>query len=140
MSADKLSTTQRSKIMRSVKSKDTSPEILVRSILHSIGFRFRLHRKDLPGTPDIVLPKYKTAIFIHGCFWHRHKNCKFCSTPKTNTDFWQAKFDRNVSRDHKNLEQLKKAGWKTIVVWQCETDDKENLIKRFFMISSSCNS
>ena len=90
---------QRSRNMSAIKSKNTKPEIAVRKLLHSMGYRFRLHRKDLPGSPDIVLPKYKTVIFVHGCFWHRHENCKYASTPKTRQEFWEAKFRENINRD-----------------------------------------
>ena len=90
---------QRSRNMAAIKSKNTKPEIAVRKLLHSLGYRFRLHRKDLPGSPDIVLPKYRTAIFVHGCFWHRHENCKYATTPKTRESFWNKKFEDNKKRD-----------------------------------------
>ena len=92
---------QRSRNMSAIKSKNTKPEIKVRKVLHSMGYRFRLHSKDLPGSPDIVLPKYKTVIFVHGCFWHRHENCKYASTPKTRKEFWNKKFTENKKRDSK---------------------------------------
>lgn len=110
--------------MSKIKSKNTKPEVLVRKFLFSHGFRFRLHRKDLPGNPDIVLPKYKTAIFINGCFWHGHKDCKFATIPETNRDFWQAKISGNVARDNDSIERLEAAGWKVIVIWQCELKPK----------------
>jgi len=88
--------------------------------MHALGFRFRLHSKGLPGKPDIVLPRYKTVIFVHGCFWHRHRGCKVATTPKTNTEFWVEKFDRNVVRDERTREQLEGLGWRVIVVWECE--------------------
>ena len=118
---------QRSRNMSAIKSKNTKPEIAVRKLLHSMGYRFRLHRKDLPGSPDIVLPKYKTVIFVHGCFWHRHKNCKYASTPKTRQEFWEAKFRENINRDKLNQENLSSKGWKIIIVWECETKNIENL-------------
>ena len=105
--------------MSRIRSKDTRPEKVVRSLLHKMGYRFRLYRNDLPGKPDIVLPKYKTVIFIHGCFWHRHKRCKRCTTPSTNQAYWFKKFERNVAKDKANLNMLKKAGWKIVVVWEC---------------------
>ncbi|WP_163958405.1 very short patch repair endonuclease [Sphingomonas insulae] len=113
--------------MAQVKGKDTKPEIAVRRALHSLGYRFRLHRGDLPGRPDIVMPKYKTAIFVHGCFWHRHSNCKKASMPKTRVDFWQDKFAANVSRDQRNEDALRTKGWNVVIVWECETRDTECL-------------
>ena len=116
---------QRSRNMSAIKSKNTKPEIAVRKLLHSMGYRFRLHRKDLPGSPDIVLPKYKTVIFVHGCFWHRHENCKYASTPKTRKEFWNKKFNDNILRDKKNLEILSSLGWKIIIIWECEIRNKK---------------
>lgn len=110
--------------MSKIKSKDTKPEMLVRRFLFSHGFRFRLHRKDLPGNPDIVLPKYKTVIFINGCFWHGHKDCKFATIPETNRDFWLTKISGNIIRDNESVERLKQSGWKVIVIWQCELKPK----------------
>ena len=123
---------QRSRNMSAIKSKNTKPEIKVRKVLHSMGYRFRLHRKDLPGSPDIVLPKYKTVIFVHGCFWHRHKNCKYASTPKTRQEFWEAKFRENINRDKLNQENLSSKGWKIIIVWECEIKDKDFDLNRLF--------
>ena len=123
---------QRSRNMSAIKSKNTKPEIAVRKLLHSMGYRFRLHRKDLPGSPDIVLPKYKTVIFVHGCFWHRHENCKYASTPKTRQEFWEAKFRENINRDKINQENLSSKGWKIIIVWECEIKDKDFDLNRLF--------
>ena len=123
---------ERSRNMSAIKSKNTKPEIKVRKILHSMGYRFRLHRKDLPGSPDIVLPKYKTVIFVHGCFWHRHENCKYASTPKTRQEFWEAKFRENINRDKLNQENLSSKGWKIIILWECEIKDKDFDLNRFF--------
>ena len=123
---------QRSRNMSAIKSKNTKPEIAVRKLLHSMGYRFRLHRKDLPGSPDIVLPKYKTVIFVHGCFWHRHENCKYASTPKTRQEFWEAKFRENIKRDKLNQENLSSKGWKIIIVWECEIKDKDFDLNRLF--------
>ncbi len=103
-----------------VRSKDTRPEMKVRSLLHSLGFRFRLHRKDLPGNPDIVLPKYDTVIFVHGCFWHRHKGCKEASMPATRQGYWIPKFKKTVERDKTNRKELQHLGWKVIILWECE--------------------
>ncbi len=119
---------QRSRNMSAIKSKNTKPEIAVRKLLHSMGYRFRLHKKDLPGSPDIVLPKYKTVIFVHGCFWHRHQNCKYASNPKTRREFWEKKFKENIERDKKTQEKLKNLGWKTNIVWECEVKNREILI------------
>lgn len=124
-----LSTTpERSRIMRAVGRRDTRPELRVRRALHSLGYRFRLHRKDLPGTPDIVLPKYRTCIFVHGCFWHRHKGCKKTTPPKSNVDFWKEKFTRNISRDEQNKRALEALGWNVVLVWECETEDNDILL------------
>ena len=123
---------QRSRNMSAIKSKNTKPEIKVRKVLHSMGYRFRLHRKDLPGSPDIVLPKYKTVIFVHGCFWHRHENCKYASTPKTRQEFWEAKFRENINRDKLNQENLSSKGWKIIIVWECEIKDKDFDLNKLF--------
>jgi len=123
---------QRSRNMSAIKSKNTKPEIEVRKLLHSLGYRFRLHRKDLPGTPDIVLPKYKTVIFVHGCFWHRHENCKYASIPKTRTEFWENKFKENMKRDKVNQTNLFKLGWKIFIVWECELK-RINHLKEIFL-------
>ena len=123
---------QRSRNMSAIKSKNTKPEITVRKLLHSMGYRFRLHKKDLPGSPDIVLPKYKTVIFVHGCFWHRHQNCKYASNPKTRKEFWEAKFRENINRDKKHQENLSSMGWKIIIVWECEIKDKDFDLNRLF--------
>ena len=122
---------KRSRNMSAIKSKNTKPEIAVRKLLHSLGYRFRLHSKDLPGSPDIVLPKYNTVIFVHGCFWHRHKNCKYASTPKTRKEFWEKKFKSNVKRDLEIQEKIKNIGWKSVVIWECEINE---LIKDSSMI------
>ena len=123
---------QRSRNMSAIKSKNTKPEIAVRKVLHSMGYRFRLHGKDLPGSPDIVLPKYKTVIFVHGCFWHRHENCKYASTPKTRKEFWENKFRENIVRDKSNQANLLSIGWKIIIIWECQLKgDIKKVIKEF---------
>lgn len=127
---DTISRTRRSWNMSRIKGKDTSPELIVRSVLHSMGYRFRLHVKTLPGRPDVVLPKWRTVIFVHGCFWHRHEGCKFAYTPKSRLEFWLKKFDENVKRDATQRAKLKAAGWKVRVVWECQTGDREALRKR----------
>lgn len=123
-------TSERSRLMARVKGKDTKPELLVRRALHRLGYRFRLHRGDLPGRPDIVLPRYRTAIFVHGCFWHRHPGCSRASTPKTRVEFWQNKFDANVARDRRNVDSLGEAGWQVLTIWECETRRMEDLAAR----------
>lgn len=121
---DNISSEHRSWNMSRIKSKDTTPERIVRSFLHHNGFRFRLHVKDLPGHPDIVLPKYKTVIEVRGCFWHRHPGCRQATTPSTNIDFWQEKFKRNVDRDRNTEKRLNELGWNLIVVWECELQNE----------------
>lgn len=108
----------RSRMMQAVKGRDTKPEKLVRSALHAAGFRFRLHRAGLPGRPDVVLPRYKIAVFVHGCFWHGH-SCKRGARPSSNADFWNAKIERNIARDCASLARLKALGWRATVIWQC---------------------
>ena len=117
---DKLSPEQRSWNMSRIRSSNTKPEIVIRSLLHRMGYRFRLHRKDLPGKPDIVLPKYKSVIFVHGCFWHRHKGCKYAYNPKSRQEFWENKFRANIKRDKEVKRQLQEKGWKVLVIWECE--------------------
>lgn len=124
---DRISEERRSWNMSRIRGKDTGPEKTVRSALHHMGYRFRLHRKDLPGKPDIVLPKYNTVIFVHGCFWHRHNGCKYAYSPKSRIDFWQNKFNENVARDHRIREELNALGWHTTVIWECETKDADTL-------------
>jgi DNA mismatch endonuclease (patch repair protein) len=111
---------KRSDIMSRVRSANTIPEIRVRKILHRLGYRFRLHRRDLPGTPDIVLPAYDVVILVHGCFWHRHDGCRDASTPNTRISFWKDKFAENVTRDRKEIAALRTLGWKVLIVWECE--------------------
>ena len=127
---------QRSRNMSAIKSKNTKPEIKVRKVLHSMGYRFRLHSKDLPGSPDIVLPKYKTVIFVHGCFWHRHKNCKYASTPKTRQEFWNKKFTENIKRDSEIQDKIKNLDWRSVVIWECETKTEEILNSKIEAIKS----
>jgi DNA mismatch endonuclease (patch repair protein) len=122
MAADIFSEEQRSYVMSRVGSKNTKPELIVRSYLHGLGFRFRIHEHKLPGCPDIVLPKHRCVVFVNGCFWHRHKDCPRASMPSTRVDFWQSKFERNIARDQKNLCLLEKAKWRVCLVWECEID------------------
>lgn len=117
--ADTVDESTRSRIMASVKAKNTRPELALRKALHALGFRFRLHRKGLPGTPDLVFSKYRAVVFVHGCYWHRHEGCRYASVPATRVDFWNEKFRANVERDRKTLEALAEAGWRTAIVWEC---------------------
>jgi DNA mismatch endonuclease, patch repair protein len=128
--ADRFTTGQRSKMMAAVRSRDTIPERRARSIAHGLGFRFSLRRNDLPGRPDLVFPRLKAVIFVHGCFWHRHPGCSRSTSPATNRAFWEAKFRRNVSRDAETLAQLRASGWKTLVVWECELGKLNTLTRR----------
>lgn len=109
----------RSRMMAGIRGKNTQPELKVRRYLHKHGFRFRLHKCDLPGQPDIVLPKWKAVVFVHGCFWHRHAGCRYATTPASNAEKWQIKFDENVARDQRDIAALKRMGWKVMVVWEC---------------------
>ena len=119
---DFLSPAERSVRMSRIASKDTGPEVALRRALHRRGFRYKVNDKRLPGKPDIVLPRYRAVIFVHGCFWHRHIGCKIATTPKSNTAFWVGKFERNVTRDAQVSEQLAKEGWRVFVTWECQLD------------------
>ena len=116
--------------MSRIGGKDTKPEIRVRKTLHASGFRYRLHVRKLPGCPDIVLPKYKLAILVHGCFWHRHENCQRATNPKSNTTFWTNKFAATVERDIRNRKQLAELGWKVVILWECEVSDGTIVVQR----------
>jgi DNA mismatch endonuclease (patch repair protein) len=120
---DTVSPERRSEIMSRVSGKNTRPEITVRRLLHGMGFRFRLHRRDLPGNPDIVLPRWRAVILVHGCYWHRHEGCPNTRIPKSRVDFWSAKFDENVRRDKVVREELTSLGWRVLVIWECELKD-----------------
>ena len=124
---DHLTKEMRSWNMSRIRSKNTKPEMIVRSLLHRMGYRFRLHRRDLPGKPDIVLPKYRTVVFVHGCFWHQHTECKESHVPKSNSDFWKSKLLRNVERDKRYQKNLAELGWRVLVVWECETENAATL-------------
>uniref|UniRef100_UPI0035B36DEF very short patch repair endonuclease n=1 Tax=Paenirhodobacter enshiensis TaxID=1105367 RepID=UPI0035B36DEF len=123
---DTVSAETRSRMMASVRRRDTKPEIAVRKALHAAGFRFRVDVRSLPGSPDIVLARWKTAVFVHGCFWHRHDGCFHAATPATRPEFWQSKFDANVARDRKSEEALLHLGWKVAIVWECGLSANEN--------------
>ncbi|SJM89484.1 XorII very short patch repair endonuclease Vsr [Crenothrix polyspora] len=122
---DRIDQASRSRIMSAIRSHSTRPEMKVRSALHKAGFRFRLHAKKLPGTPDLVLRKYKAIVFINGCFWHQHPHCKNSHIPKTHSEFWRHKFARNVARDQKVLYQLKLMGWRVAILWECGLTKKQ---------------
>ncbi len=113
--------------MSCVSGKNTKPELIVRSLLHNMGYRFRLHRSDLPGKPDLTLPKYKKVIFVHGCFWHGHKDCQRSNRPTTNKKFWNEKLDKNIERDKENIRRINELGWGALVIWSCEVKDIDQL-------------
>lgn len=123
--------------MAKVRGENTSPERLVRSLVHRMGYRFRLHCKDLPGKPDIVLPRHKKVIFVHGCFWHQHEGCPHAARPTSNIEYWDRKLDRNMVRDRENLHKLAYLGWNVLIVWECETRDREKLLEKLkgFLVS-----
>jgi DNA mismatch endonuclease, patch repair protein len=130
---DVVDKAKRSQIMARIGPRNTAPEMAVRRAAHRLGHRFRLHRKDLPGCPDLVLPRHRLAVFVHGCFWHRHDACTNCSMPKTRIDFWVTKFCATVARDRRNIETLHTLGWQTLIVWECETEKKglvEDILRR----------
>ena len=127
---DVFSTSKRSEVMSRIRGKDTTPELQVRSIVHRLGYRFRLHAKDLPGSPDLVLPRLGTVIFVHGCFWHRHRGCRYATTPSTRMAFWQAKFDANVARDKRTAASLRHLGWSVITVWECQLRTPDRVAAR----------
>ena len=111
--------------MSRIKGRNTTPELAIRRIAHGLGFRFRLHRRDLPGSPDLVFPRYQTVIFVHGCFWHRHDGCRYAYRPKSRIQFWTKKFEENVARDERNEAALRNLGWRVLVIWECETRDHD---------------
>ncbi len=128
--ADIVTPTRRSDMMSRIRGKGTKPELLVRSAAHRLGYRFRLHVRKLPGSPDLVFPSRKIALFVHGCFWHRHGECRYCYVPKSNIQFWREKFKDNVLRDKRVQARLEEMGWRVAVVWECETADSDSLRKR----------
>ena len=138
MVVDTVSQAQRSRNMAAVRTRDTAAELFVRRVLHAEGFRFRLHRRDLPGKPDIVLPKYKIVVLVHGCFWHAH-DCRRGALPSSNIDFWSRKRAANVERDRKQIKQLESLGWRVLVLWECELKAQNaiaELMRRFLAINS----
>jgi DNA mismatch endonuclease (patch repair protein) len=127
---DVVDIAKRSSMMAAIGSKNTRPELRVRQIAYALGFRYRLHRRDLPGSPDLVFPGLRKVILVHGCFWHRHADCRYAYNPKSNTKFWDLKFQKNKDRDLRVLTELARAGWDALVVWECETRDTEVLQAR----------
>ena len=115
--------------MSAIRKRDTRPEWRVRRALHALGLRYRLHARDLPGTPDVVFRRQKVAVFVHGCFWHQHRGCRYLKRPKSNQDYWLPKLERNVERDRKAARQLRKAGWKVVVIWECQAEDARKLAR-----------
>lgn len=128
--SDRLSQAQRSAHMRRIRAKGSAPERAVRRCAHSLGFRFRLHRRDLPGTPDLVFPRFRSVIFVHGCFWHQHKGCRLARMPKSRPEYWSPKLARNRERDIETAERLTSLGWHVAVVWECETYKSDFLAER----------
>lgn len=139
--ADTFSKDVRSRMMSKIRSKDTKPEKIVRSLIHSLGLRFRLHDRKFPGSPDLVLKKYRTVIFVHGCFWHSHPGCKNASRPKSNLDYWDGKLKKNVERDKFSQEKIESMGWRSIILWECETKYLEMLKRKleFYFNTNNVN-
>lgn len=134
---DKLSEVQRSVNMRSIRSEDTAPELFVRSLVHSAGYRFRLHVTELPGKPDIVLPRLKKIIFVHGCFWHLHRGCNEGRIPASRRDYWRPKLSRNVERDRIHARALRRLGWRVLTVWECQLRRPDSLRERIIRFLES---
>jgi DNA mismatch endonuclease (patch repair protein) len=116
--------------MARVRAKGSKPELTVRRVAHALGYRFRLHRRDLPGTPDLIFARFRKVIFVHGCFWHRHEGCRRTTTPKTRAEYWEQKFKENVARDAARLDELRALGWEALVIWECETFDRDRTVER----------
>lgn len=128
--ADNLSPEERRKHMQKIRSKDTQPELFVRRILHALGYRYRTHVAEIPGSPDIVFTKRRKIIYIHGCFWHAHASCKLSHIPKTRSDYWRKKLAKNAERDSRNIEAATKLGWECLILWECELSDRDEVQKR----------
>lgn len=140
--ADTITPQQRSETMRRVKGKDTRPEMKVRRLIHGMGYRYRLHRRDLPGTPDLTFASRRKVIFVHGCFWHRHDGCPLARMPKSKLEFWKPKLEGNKKRDKRNIETLRSSGWQVLVLWECQLKEMsklENMIKQFLDGSATSN-
>jgi DNA mismatch endonuclease (patch repair protein) len=130
MTTDRLSASERSAQMRTIRKVNTRPELIVRKVAHSLGLRFRLHRRDLPGTPDLVLPKRKTVVMVHGCFWHQHAGCRLARRPKSRLGYWLPKLERNQERDRATRKRLVELGWNVVIIWECETKQRDTLRSR----------
>jgi DNA mismatch endonuclease, patch repair protein len=128
--ADTVSPSRRSQIMAGIGQRHTQPELAVRHLAHALGLRFRLHRRDLPGSPDLVFPKLRLALFVHGCFWHHHEGCRRAAVPKTREEYWKTKFKKNAERDLRNLHDLEERGWRAAVIWECELRAPASVLKR----------
>lgn len=126
--------------MSRIRGRDTAPELVVRRIAHALGLRFRLHRKDLPGCPDLVFPRHRLAVFVNGCFWHRHAGCRYAYSPKSRVAFWEEKFRGNVARDRRNEESLLTMGWRVLIVWECETRDEATVRQKLAELAFSSGS
>ena len=126
---DNVSPARRSQLMAGIRGQNTRPEMVVRRIAHRMGLRFRLYRKDIPSRPDLVFPKHRVAVLVHGCFWHQHDGCRYAHIPKSRVRYWTEKFSQNVARDRRNEEALRDVGWRVVVIWECETGDKQ-LVER----------
>ncbi|RON24082.1 very short patch repair endonuclease [Pseudomonas lini] len=137
MCTDIVTPEQRSRLMAQIKGKNTKPELIIRSLCHEMGLRFRLHRKDLPGTPDLVFPRYRLCIFVHGCFWHRHIGCKYSHTPKSRHEFWSKKFNSNATRDEQSINKLKLMDWRVEVIWECELKDIDRIEERIYLLTKT---
>ncbi len=131
---DVVSPEQRSRMMAGIRGRDTQGELVVRRYLHRAGLRFRVNDRRLPGSPDLVIPKYRAAVFVHGCFWHRHAGCRFATTPATRMEFWQAKFAANVARDRVASDDLRMVGWRPFVIWECEVADLDRIDQLFWHV------
>ena len=127
---DIVSPDTRSKMMSSIRGKDTAPERIVRRTAHQLGLRYRLNRSDLPGSPDLVFPRHNIVVFVNGCYWHRHQHCRYCYSPKSNIEFWRKKFDNNVARDKRVKRELERMGWRVAIIWECECKDSDGLRNR----------
>jgi DNA mismatch endonuclease, patch repair protein len=127
---DTLSPEDRSRRMSAIRSGNTKPEMVVRRLLHGLGYRYRLHRRDLPGTPDLVFPSRRCVVFVHGCFWHRHEDCRLARLPKSRVEFWETKLEGNRQRDQRKVRELVESGWRVLIVWECELADVDALTMR----------
>lgn len=137
---DILAPAQRSELMSRIRGKNTKPELAVRRVAHALGFRFRLHCRDLPGSPDLVFSRLCKVVFVHGCYWHRHPRCRYAYSPKSNVEFWREKFSENVARDRIAVRELRRRGWQVLVIWECETADVDTLTRRLSAYLASGNS